>query len=237
MRVCLYARVSREDMHPENQFKPLLDWMKAAGAVQVQDADHPLGIFVDYVTSRDTRPKKEEVLKRMRLGTADGVAFYNLDRWGRSMGELVLELEEFLKSGRTMISVNEGIDYSTAIGRLHVHVIASFANFERDRISERTRLSLAARKAQGMILGRPVKSGARLSCGHSVTRLRGGKCRSCGAGESSPVVPPKVIEGEEVLGDTHVSPALDEWYCELDGYFENETGPQCPLCGSEMERR
>jgi DNA invertase Pin-like site-specific DNA recombinase len=179
---CLYARVSKDDMHPENQFRPLLDWIKASGREQVKDPEHELGIFVDYVTSRDTRPKKEEILKLMRIGVADGVAFYNLDRWGRSMGELVLELEECLKTGRTLVSVNEGIDYSSAIGRLHAHVIASFATFERDRISERTKLSLAARKAQGMILGRPVKAGERLPCGHSTTRLRGGKCRTCAAG-------------------------------------------------------
>jgi hypothetical protein len=55
---------------------------------QVKDPAHELGIFVDETSSKDTRPKKEEILKLLRLGVADGVAFVALDRWGRTMSEL-----------------------------------------------------------------------------------------------------------------------------------------------------
>lgn len=146
--------------NPENQYQPLLSWLAASGNEQVKDPTAPNGIFVDETSSKDTRPKKEEVLKLMRLGVADGVCFIALDRWGRTTSELVLELEEFARSSKSLISLKEGIDLSTAAGRLLANVLASMANFERDRIKERTLLGLARAKAQGKAGGRhPVGCG------------------------------------------------------------------------------
>lgn len=152
MRIALYARVSKAlEQNPENQLLELRKWSKGAGHKVV-------GEFVDEISSKDTRPQKEKVLKMLRLKEIDGVAFYALDRWGRSMSELVLELEEFAKLGISMISLKEGIDLSTAAGRLMANVLAAMANFERDRIRERTLLGLARAKAQGKKLGRPRKN-------------------------------------------------------------------------------
>lgn len=152
MRVALYARVSKAlDQNPENQLIELRKWAKAA--------DHKvIGEFVDEISSKDTRPQKELVLRKLRLGEIDGVAFYALDRWGRTMSELVLELEEFSKKDKSMISIKEGIDLSTAAGRLMANVLAAMANFERDRIKERTLLGLARARAQGKTLGRHPKN-------------------------------------------------------------------------------
>lgn len=71
------------------------------------------------------------------------------------MSELVMELEEFSKDGKTLFSLKEGIDLSTAAGRMFANILAAMANFERDRIRERTLLGLARAKAQGKRLGRP----------------------------------------------------------------------------------
>lgn len=152
MKVALYARVSKAlEQTPENQLIELRRWLAASGHVSV-------GEFVDEVSSKDTRPNKEHVLRMLRLGECDGVAFIALDRWGRTMSELVLELEEFSKSNKAMISLKEGIDLSSAAGRMMAHVLAAMANFERDRIRERTLLGLRRAKAQGKKLGRPRKT-------------------------------------------------------------------------------
>lgn len=152
MRVALYARVSMAlKQNPENQLLELRRWASAAGHEVV-------GEFVDEVSSKDTRPQKEAVLRMLRLGEIQGVAFWSLDRWGRSMGELVLELEEFSRSGVSLFSMKEGIDLSTAAGRLMANILSSMANFERDRIRERTMLGLARARAQGKRLGRPRKT-------------------------------------------------------------------------------
>lgn len=151
MRIALYARVSKAlDQNPENQLIELRKWATAAGHIVE-------GEYVDEVSSKDTRPNKELVLKKLRLGIIDGVAFTTLDRWGRTMSELVLELEEFSKTDKSLISLKEGIDLSTSAGRLMANVLAAMANFERDRIRERTILGLARAKAQGKKLGRPKK--------------------------------------------------------------------------------
>jgi DNA invertase Pin-like site-specific DNA recombinase len=152
MKVALYARVSKAiEQNPENQLIELRRWAKSAG-------HEVIGEFVDEISSKDTRPNKELILKKLRLGEIDGVAFYALDRWGRTMSELVLELEEFSKSGKALISIKEGLDLSNAAGRLMANVLAAMANFERDRIRERTILGLARARAQGKKLGRPKKN-------------------------------------------------------------------------------
>ncbi|VVB58302.1 Uncharacterised protein [Candidatus Anstonella stagnisolia] len=152
MKIALYARVSMAlKQTPENQLLELRKWAAAA-------SHEVYGEFVDEISSKDTRPQKEAVLRALRLGEIDGVAFVALDRWGRTMSELVLELEEFSKSGKALISLRDGLDLSSAAGRLMAHVLAAMANFERDRIRERTLAGLARARAQGKRLGRPRKS-------------------------------------------------------------------------------
>jgi DNA invertase Pin-like site-specific DNA recombinase len=143
------------EQNPENQLIELRRWAASAG--------HEIkGEYVDEISSRDTRPNKERILQLMRLGELDGVAFIALDRWGRTMSELVLEIEEFQKSGKTMMSLKEGLDLTTAAGRLFAHVLAAMANFERDRIKERTLLGQARARAEGRRIGRHPKD---CSCG------------------------------------------------------------------------
>lgn len=151
VKIALYARVSKAgEQNPENQLIALREWAARSGA-KVE------GEYVDEISSKDTRPQKELVLRKIRLNEIDGVAFYALDRWGRNMTELVLELEEFSKSGKVLMSLKEGLDLSNAAGRLMANVLAAMANFERDRIRERTMLGLARARAQGKVLGRPRK--------------------------------------------------------------------------------
>lgn len=152
MILALYARVSKAlEQNPENQLIELRRWAAAY-------SHEVAGEFIDEVSSKDTRPQKEEVLRLLRLGEVKGVAFWSLDRWGRGMSELVLEMEQFQSKGWLMVSLKEGIDLSTSAGRMQAHILAAMANFERERIRERTLLGLARARAQGKRLGRPRKS-------------------------------------------------------------------------------
>lgn len=151
LRFCLYARVSKAgDQTPENQLLQLREWARATGAVIV-------GEFVDEISSKDTRPSKEEVLRLLRTGQAQGVVFVSLDRWGRNVTELVLGFEEALQRNWTIISLREGLSLDTAAGRMYANMLAAFANFERERIRERTIAGLQRARAQGKTLGRPRK--------------------------------------------------------------------------------
>lgn len=164
MKIALYARVSKAlDQNPENQLLELRRWAKAA--------EHQvIGEYVDEVSSKDTRPKKEEVLALIRRNEIDGVAFVALDRWGRTMSELVLELEEFANSKKIIMSLKEGLDLSTAAGRMFANILAAMANFERERIRERTLLGLARAKSWGKIGGRHPKN-----CGCGLIDKKGRK--------------------------------------------------------------
>jgi DNA invertase Pin-like site-specific DNA recombinase len=85
LRIAIYARISKAiEQNPENQLIDLRRWAAAMGH-EVQ------GEYVDEISSRDTRPNKELVLKLIRQRKIDGVAFWTLDRWGRTMSELVME--------------------------------------------------------------------------------------------------------------------------------------------------
>jgi DNA invertase Pin-like site-specific DNA recombinase len=154
MKIALYARVSMAlKQNPENQLLALREW--------AQRTNHEVvGEYVDEISSKDTRPQKEAVLKMLRLGEIEGVAFWSLDRWGRTMSELVLEIEEFALTTppKSLISLKEGLDFTNAAGRLMANVWAAMANYERDRNHERTMLGLARARALGKKLGRPRKT-------------------------------------------------------------------------------
>jgi putative DNA-invertase from lambdoid prophage Rac len=152
-RAVLYARVSKgKDQNPETQLAELRDWAQRTGTSAEE--------FVDELSSRDRRPQKEEVLRRVRLGLVDTVVVVRLDRWGRSMDELVTELDEFSKRKVAFVSLREGLRFDDAAGRLFGHMLAAFASFERDLIRERTVAGLSLARSEGKAGGRhPVGCG------------------------------------------------------------------------------
>ena len=147
MKVALYARVSKaEDQTPENQLMQLQAWAQASSATIE-------GTYSESVSSRETRPVKEALLKKLRLGEIDAVAFVSLSRWGRSLSELAREMNEAMERGWTLISLKEGLRFDTAAGKAFGGMLAVFAEFERDLVHERTMAGLARAKAQGKKLG------------------------------------------------------------------------------------
>ena len=76
-------------------------------------------------------------------------------RLGRSLKRLVTLLDELQALGVAFVSLQEGIDATTPAGKLQMHILAAIAEFERARIAERVRASLARARRQGKKLGRP----------------------------------------------------------------------------------
>lgn len=154
LKTAIYVRVSKGDFQdPETQLLELRQWAEGTGLSRYD-------VFVDEISSRDRRPQKEEVLRQLRVGLVSTVVVVRLDRWGRTMGELVSELDEFVRRGWTFISLREGLRFDSAAGRLYAHMLSAFANYERDLISERTAAGLIRARSQGKIGGRhPVGCG------------------------------------------------------------------------------
>ncbi len=147
MKVVIYCRTSKRDMHPENQKIKLVEF--------AEKQDWAYDVYEEKETTRKTRPIKEKVLKKLRAKEYDGLLIYKLDRWARSLPELALEITELIDNGISFISLNDSIDLSTATGRLQFHIICAFAEFERDLIRERTLDGLERARKQGKKLGRP----------------------------------------------------------------------------------
>ena len=134
-----YARVSTEDQHLDAQIAALKD----AGAER---------IFADKISgSKRSRPELDRMLDQLRSG--DVVLVSKYDRLARSLVDL-LDIVAQIETGKAGFrSLAEDIDTTTPAGRLIFHVFASIAQFERERIRERTMEGLQAARAKGRIGG------------------------------------------------------------------------------------
>ena len=150
MDVALYCRVSTQDQHTENQKIILEEHAERMGW------DYTL--YEEKESTRKTRPIKYALMQELRNKKYDAVCVLKIDRWGRSMLELAGEIKELYEKGVKFVSIRDNIDLTTANGRLQFNIISSFAEFERDLISVRTKDGLARAKANGKTLGRPKGS-------------------------------------------------------------------------------
>ena len=81
---------------------------------------------------------------------------WRLDRWGRSVTDLLAPLQELEHLGVGFVSLTEALDLTTPAGRAMASMLAVFAAFEREVLQERTRAGLAHARANGKRLGRPA---------------------------------------------------------------------------------
>lgn len=149
-KIALYCRVSTSRQTNDNQKARLFEYAKS------NNLEYDL--FEEVESTRKTRPIKQELLTALRNGKYKAVIVFKLDRYARSSRELILEIQELTNKGIGFISISDNLDFSSSTGRLHFHILAAFAEFERSLISERTKEGIARTKAQGTVLGRPKGS-------------------------------------------------------------------------------
>ncbi len=77
-----------------------------------------------------------------------------IDRWGRTLTELVMELNEFAQKGIGFISVGDGLDLTTTNGRLVAGLLSVLASWERDICSSRTKIGIERARSQNKQIGR-----------------------------------------------------------------------------------
>lgn len=103
------------------------------------------------------RPALLKALVMLNDKQADRLIVSKLDRLARNT-IVALQLDKTAeRQGWAIVFGDLDIDTSTAAGKLQLSMFASFSQFERDRIAERTREALAIKRAQGVSLGRPVE--------------------------------------------------------------------------------
>src|SRR6476620_9561820 len=138
-----YGRVSREGQDLAQQRAAL----RAAGCSRLFEEKASGG--------RWDRPELHRLLDHLRPD--DVVVVWKLDRLSRSLKDLLHIMERIGEAGAGFRSITENIDTTTPAGRMMMQMVASFAEFERAMIRERTSAGLAAARAKGRIGGRRKK--------------------------------------------------------------------------------
>jgi len=152
-RVGLYARVSTFDQHTiPLQIRALREYAVRRGwtiALQVKEVG----------SGAVQRQLRERLLDAARRREIDVVLVWRLDRWGRSVADLLATLQELEHLGVGFVSLTEALDLTAPAGRAMAALLAVFAEFEREILRERVRAGLAHARQNGQRLGRPVTAG------------------------------------------------------------------------------
>lgn len=135
-----YARVSTSLQETSLQ----LDALHRAGV------DH---VMQEKRSSVGQRPLLGLLLGMLRPG--DIVRVYKIDRFARSLIDLLSILERIEKAGASFQSLTEPVDTSTGAGRMMMHMLGAFAEFERGIIRERSTAGQRAARDRGVHCGRP----------------------------------------------------------------------------------
>jgi putative DNA-invertase from lambdoid prophage Rac len=156
-RAGLYARVSTNDQQTVPlQVRALREYALRRGwtiALQVKEVG----------SGASERQLREKLLEAARRREIDVVLVWRLDRWGRSVADLLATLQELEHLGVGFVSLTEALDLTTPAGRAMAGLLAVFAEFERDILRERVRAGLAHARQNGTRLGRPLTAALQTS--------------------------------------------------------------------------
>jgi DNA invertase Pin-like site-specific DNA recombinase len=149
MKLGLYARVSTH----EQQTLPL---QREAMMAYAQQRHGSIVLTVEEVESGvRERHQREALMRAARRREIDAIVVWRLDRWGRSLADLVGTLHELQTLGVGFISLHEALDFTTPTGRALAGMLAVFAEFEREILRERVKAGIAQARKRGTRHGRP----------------------------------------------------------------------------------
>ena len=113
----------------------------------------------DVGSGATTRPLREKLIETARRREIDSVIVRRLDRWGRSLVDLVNTLQELTALDVGFVSLSEALDLTTPSGRALAGMLAVFAEFERDILRDRVKAGIDQARKDGKPHGRPVTAG------------------------------------------------------------------------------
>ena len=104
-------------------------------------------------------PQREKLIAAARRREIDLVLVWRLDRWGRSLVDLVNTLQELNALDVGFVSLSEALDLTTPSGRAMAGMLAVFAEFERDILWDRVKAGIDQARKDGKPHGRPMTAG------------------------------------------------------------------------------
>ena len=149
MKAALYLRVSTSDQTTLNQEIELKKYCEREG-LEIYSIYKDEGIS----GSKTSRPELDRMLQDMRNKCFDVVVVWKFDRLGRSTAHLLQVLEELKNKNVRLIATSQNIDTNTPMGKFFFTILSGFAEMERAMITERIKLGLKRREAEGKPIGR-----------------------------------------------------------------------------------
>src|SRR5271165_715214 len=150
LRVGLYARVSTHDQQTlPLQIRTMREYAAKRGWTIVAQ-------MKEVGSGAAQRERRSTLIAAARRREIDVVLVWRLDRWGRSVADLVSTLQELRYLGVGFVSLTEALDLTTPAGRAMAGLLAVFAEFEREILRERVRAGLAHARLNGKRLARPA---------------------------------------------------------------------------------
>jgi putative DNA-invertase from lambdoid prophage Rac len=146
----IYVRVSTLDQNYEMQTHELREYAARMNWEVVEYQDKISG-------TKDKRPGLDRLMQDAKLRKVDVVLVWKLDRFARSLQQLIANIQTLDSYGVRFICVTQGIDtdQNNPVSRLMLHIFGAFAEFERGIIAERVRSGMAQAKRKGQHVGRP----------------------------------------------------------------------------------
>jgi putative DNA-invertase from lambdoid prophage Rac len=149
MKLGLYARVSTHEQQT-------LALQQEAMTAYAQQRRGSIVLTVEEVgTGVSERRQRDILMRAARRRDIDAIVVWRLDRWGRSLADLVGTLHELQALGVGFISLHEALDFTTPTGRALAGMLAVFAEFEREILRERVKAGIAQARKRGTRHGRP----------------------------------------------------------------------------------
>jgi DNA invertase Pin-like site-specific DNA recombinase len=153
MKIAIYARVSTTDKGQ--------DITMQTSQLREYCTSRQWDVFREYIDegisgSKIDRKALNELLSDARQRKFDIVLVWKLDRFSRSLKDLVCTIQELQELKIDFVSYKDNIDLTTSAGKLMLHIIGAFAEFERDIIKERVKAGLVNARRKGVKLGRPT---------------------------------------------------------------------------------
>jgi DNA invertase Pin-like site-specific DNA recombinase len=149
MKLGLYARVSTHEQQT-------LALQREAMTAYAQQRRGSIVMTVEDIGSgvRERR-QRDTLMRAARRREIDAIVVWRLDRWGRSLADLVGTLHELPALGVGFISRQEAVDFTTPTGRALAGMLAVFAEFEREILRARVKAGIAQARKRGQRHGRP----------------------------------------------------------------------------------
>lgn len=149
LKVGMYARVSTQDQKTlPMQVRALRAYVRQRGWTIVHQ-------IKDVGSGASERPQRDLLMQAARRREIDTIVVWRLDRWGRSLADLVVTLKELTDLNVGFISLTEALDLTTPTGRALAGMLAVFAEFEREILRERVKAGIAHARKEGRPHGRP----------------------------------------------------------------------------------